>query len=362
MSITSSGSKQIIRTTDPLNSEPPLGELVRDVITPVEWFYVRTHGTIPAIDEDRFVLEVDGAVATPLRLTMGVLRTKFEKSTVTAALQCAGNRRTEMIAIAPVPGEVEWGSQAIGNATWSGARLSDILRAASSTADGRHVAFLGADEIEKYGEIIGFGASIEIDKATADETLLAYEMNGKPLDAIHGFPLRSIVPGYIGARSVKWLTKVTVQPAESTNYYQAKSYKVFPPDVRAETADWTSVPAIEEVALNAVICSPSDGATLTQGPTTVAGYAIGGGGVPVDRVEISADGGATWMRADLLGRPQMWGWTLWQARVDLAAGDREIVARARDVEGNEQPSDPKKLWNFKGYNFNAWHTIRVGVS
>ncbi|HET9342672.1 MAG TPA: molybdopterin-dependent oxidoreductase [Candidatus Eremiobacteraceae bacterium] len=361
MSITSSGSKQIIRTTDPLNSEPPLGELVRDVITPVEWFYVRTHGTIPAIDEDRFVLEVDGAVETPLRLTMRDLRSKFEKSTVMAALQCAGNRRTEMIAIAPVPGEVEWGSQAIGNATWSGARLGDILRAASPTPEGRHVAFLGADEIEKYGEIIGFGASIETEKATADETLLAYEMNGLPLDAIHGFPLRSIVPGFIGARSVKWLTKITVQAAESTNYYQAKSYKVFPPDVRAETADWTSVPAIEAVALNAVICSPTDGATLAQGPTTVAGYAIGGGGAPIERVEVSTDGGATWMRADLLGRPQMWGWTLWRARVDLATGDREIAARARDAQGNEQPSDPAELWNFKGYNFNARHKILVGV-
>jgi len=362
VSITRGASKQIIRTTDPLNSEPPLVELVRDAITPVEWFYVRTHGTIPAIDEDRFVLEVDGAVETPLRLTMRDLRSKFEKSTVMAALQCAGNRRTEMIAIAPVPGEVEWGSQAIGNATWSGARLRDILRAAHPKSEGRHVAFLGADQIEKNGRIIGFGASIEIEKATADETLLAYEMNGLPLDAIHGFPLRSIVPGFIGARSVKWLTKVTVQPAESTNYYQAMSYKVFPPDVRADTADWTSVPAIEEVALNAVICSPSDGATLAQGPTTVAGYAIGNGGVPVDRVEVSTDGGATWTRADLLGRREMWRWTLWEARIDLAAGDREIVARARDMRGNEQPSDPAKLWNFKGYNFNARHKIRVGVS
>jgi sulfite oxidase len=362
VSITSSGSSQIIRTTDPLNSEPPLVELVRDVITPVEWFYVRTHGTIPAIDEGRFVLEVDGAVETPLRLTMRDVRAKFEKSTVTAALQCAGNRRTEMIAIAPVPGEVEWGSQAIGNATWSGARLRDILHAANPKPEGRHVAFLGADEIEKSGHIIGFGASIEIEKATAIETLLAYEMNGLPLDAIHGFPLRSIVPGFIGARSVKWLTKITVQAAESTNFYQAKSYKVFPPDVRADTADWTSEPAIEEVALNAVICKPGDGATLAAGPTTIAGYAIGSGGVPVERVEVSMDDGATWTDAELLGRREMWRWNLWEARVDLAVGDREIVARAKDEHGNEQPSDGSKLWNFKGYNFNARHKIRVSVS
>lgn len=362
VSITHGASKQIIRTSEPLNSEPPLVELVRDVVTPTEWFYVRTHGTIPAIDEERFVLEVNGAVRTPLRLTMRDLRSKFAKATVMAALQCAGNRRAEMIAIAPVPGEVEWGAQAIGNALWSGARLRDILRAADPKPEGRHVAFLGCDEIEKHGEIIGFGASIDIEKATADETLLAYEMNGLPLDPLHGYPLRSVVPGYIGARSVKWLTRITVQAAETTNYYQAKSYKIFPSSVRADTADWNSVPAIEDVALNAVICRPTGGATVANGPTTVAGYAIGNGGVPVDSVEVSTDGGATWMEAALLGKREMWRWSLWEAKVDLAAGEHEIIARAKDADGNEQPSDGAQLWNFKGYGYNARHKIRVSAT
>jgi len=355
-------SKQIVRTLEPLNSEPPLDVLAREDVTPADWFYVRTHGTIPKIEEDRFELCVNGAVDTPLRLTMAELRSRFEKTTIMAALQCAGNRRAEMIAIAPVPGEVEWGSQAIGNGMWSGARLRDVLRAASPKVEGRHVAFLGADEIEKSGEIIGFGASIEIDKALASETLLAYEMNGLPLDPFHGFPLRSIVPGYIGARSVKWLTTVTVQPEESTNYYQAKSYKIFPPDVRAESADWTSVPAIDKIAINAVICRPAAGASLVEGPTTIGGYAIGGGGAPVDSVEVSADGGATWTAADLLGRREMWRWTLWEARLDLAAGKHEIVARTKDADGNQQPVDGAKLWNFKGYGFNARHKIRVDVT
>lgn len=355
-------SKQIIRTSEPLNSEPPLDALVRDDVTPAEWFYVRTHGTIPEIDEERFVLTVEGAVETPLRLTMHELRARFEKATVMAALQCAGNRRTEMIAIAPIPGEVEWGSQAIGNAIWSGARLRDVLRAAKPQPEGRHVAFLGADEIEKHGETIGFGASIEIDKALAKDTLLAYEMNGLPLDRFHGFPLRNIVPGYIGARSVKWLTTITVQPNESTNYYQAKSYKIFPPDVRAESADWSSVPAIEEVALNAVICRPVAGASLVEGPTTIAGYAIGNGGVPVDSVEVSVDGGKTWIEADLLGRRERWRWQLWEARLDLSRGRHEILARAKDADGNQQPVDGAKLWNFKGYGFNARHKIEVDVA
>jgi sulfite oxidase len=352
-------SKQIVRTEEPLNSEPPLADLVRDVVTPAEWFYVRTHGTIPKTDDADFRLIVDGAVDVPLRLSMDDLRRRFDKDTVMAALQCAGNRRTEMIAVAPIPGEVEWGSQAIGNAVWSGARLRDILAAAKPARDAKHVAFLGADEIEKHGERIGFGASISIDKALDRDTLLAYEMNGLPLDRLHGAPLRGIVPGFIGARSVKWLTRITLQADESTNYYQALSYKIFPSDVTPESADWGSVPAIESIAINSVICRPLQGARIDPGPTTISGYAIGAGGAAVVRVEVSPDGGATWAEADLLGRHEPWRWNLWEARIDLERGRHEIVVRARDEAGNEQPADGHGLWNFKGYGWNARHRIVI---
>ena len=356
-----SASKQIVRTEEPFNSEPPLAALTRDAVTPVEWFYVRTHGSVPRLDERRFVLTVEGEVGEPLRLTMDELRARFEKASVMAALQCAGNRRTEMASVAPIPGEVQWGSQAIGNAVWSGARLHDVLAAARPRPEAKHVAFLGADEIEKQGERLAFGASIGIAKALARDTLLAYEMNGAPLDPHHGFPLRGIVPGFIGARSVKWLTAITLQAAESTNYYQAHSYKIFPSGVSAENADWGSVPAIEEVAINAVICSPEDGAQVDAGPLTVSGYAIGRGGAPVDRVEVSADGGATWAEADLLGRREPWRWSLWETRVDLGRGTHDVVVRSRDADGNEQPSSFDGLWNFKGYGWNARHRIRVDV-
>lgn len=348
---------QIVRTEEPLNSEPPLTELVRDVVTPAEWFYVRTHGTIPKIDERDFTLVVDGAVAVPLRLSMDDLRTRFDKANVMAALQCAGNRRAEMIAVAPIPGEVEWGAQAIGNAVWSGARLRDVIAAAKPTDAARHVAFLGADEIEKHGEQIGFGASIALAKALEHDTLLAYEMNGLPLGRLHGAPLRGIVPGFIGARSVKWLTHVTLQAGESTNYYQAHSYKIFAPDVTPDSADWGSVKAIEEVAINAVICRPLDGALVDAGPVIVSGYAIGRGGSAIAHVEVSADGGKTWTPADLLGRTEPWRWNLWETRVELSPGRHEIVVRARDDAGNEQPPDGTGLWNFKGYGWNARHRI-----
>jgi len=120
---------QIVRTSDPLNSEPPLDALSRDLVTPTDLFYIRTHGTIPDIDPKRYRLSIDGALESPLELSMDDLRTSFERVSVMAVLACAGNRRCEMNAMRPIPGEVEWGAQAVGNAVWSGVRLRPARKA-----------------------------------------------------------------------------------------------------------------------------------------------------------------------------------------------------------------------------------------
>ena len=354
--------QQLVRTTDPLNSEPALDQLAREIVTPADLFYIRNHGTVPDIDPQRFTLSVGGAVQKPLELSLSDIKKRFEKVSVMATLQCAGNRRYEMAAVKPIPGEVEWGAQAIGNAIWSGARLRDVLRVAGIQREARHAAFLGADVIEKHGDRIGFGASVSLEKATGPETLLAYEMNGMPLEPLHGFPLRGVVPGFIGARSVKWLTQITLQAEPSDNFYQALSYKTFPPDVTAESADWRAGTTLEKVAVNAVISRPRGGERLASGPVTICGYAIGDGGSAVARVDISTDGGRTWAQADLLGKSEPWRWNLWEARVELHAGSHEIVARTCDADGNAQPQDGAAIWNFKGYGWNAWHRIRVDVA
>ncbi len=349
---------QIIRSVAPLNSEPTPDALVRDSVTPVEHFYVRNHGNVPEIDETSFRLSVGGDVKRSLQLSMDDLR-RFPKVSVMAALQCAGNRRTDLARAGAIPGEVPWAAQAIGNAVWGGARLRDVLDAAGVADGARHVAFLGADEISKEGAIIGFGASVPIAKARMDETLLAYEMNGLPLTPIHGYPLRGLVPGFIGARSVKWLTEITVQDRPSDNFYEARSYKVFPPDAKPSTADWAGTAPIEEVVVNAVICRPNEENAVEAGPVKLSGYAIGHGGAAIARVDVSIDGGATWSRAHLIGKSEAWRWTLWEASADLDRGEHELVARATDVNGRTQPLDGDGLWNFKGYNWNACHRVRV---
>ena len=176
-------------------------------------------------------------VQRPLDLPLNKVLNDFPSRTITATIQCAGNRRAELSRIADIHGEINWDSGAIGNARWTGVLLSEILKEAGTDSEATHVSFAGMDAIEDLGPNSRFGAAIPISKAMGEEVILAYGMNEKPLSALHGFPLRAIVPGYIGARSVKWLSEVAVGVQPSANYFQSYAYKVFPPDIRAETAE-----------------------------------------------------------------------------------------------------------------------------
>src|SRR5260370_27770614 len=124
-------------------------------------------------------------------------------------------------------------------------------------------------------------------------------MNDEPRAPEHGFPLRVIVPGYIGARSVKWLRAIALQEHTSTNPYQARDYKLFPPEITAQTADWSCGKTIEDLILNAVITTPQEGETVAAGPTRIQGYAITRAPAPVSRGEPSFDVGKTWTTANI---------------------------------------------------------------
>ena len=202
-----SKSGMIVRSTTPYNAEPPLGRLCAFLTTAQRDFYVRCHGNIPVLDEVGHTLRVGGRVRTPLHINMAELRAQFPKRTVTAVMQCAGNRRADMQSVRSTLGD-PWEPGAIGNAEWTGAALADVLRAVGVEMDPSfHVAFDACDEVEMSN--IGrftYGASIPITKAMSPEVLLAYSMNGEPLAPEHGFPLRVVVPGFAGVRSPKWLT------------------------------------------------------------------------------------------------------------------------------------------------------------
>jgi sulfite oxidase len=351
-------ARLIVHGDAPYNAEPPLARLRAAYRTPAEAFYVRCHGDLPAIVADEARLAVDGAVSTPLEMSLHDVQANFPHVVVTATMQCAGNRRADMRAVAPVSGD-PWEGGAIGTADWTGIRLGDVLRAAGiREGAGLHVAFESHDTVEGHP----YGVSIPLAKALAPETLLAFAMNGETLLPEHGFPLRAVVPGYAGVRSPKWLKRITVQDHPSDNPIQANDYKLFPPDVTAETADPAKGHTINTMPLNAAICEPMRGAALSAGTTRIRGYAVSGDRAVV-RVDVSGDGGRSWVQASLeQDATAPFAWTFWTVDLDLPSGERVLVVRAWDEAGQTQPADPDVTWNCKGYLSTAWHRVPVSVA
>lgn len=347
----------LVHERDPFNAEPSPSALVGHFVTPVEAFYSRNHGPVPTPDPDAWRLTLDGLVQEPARLSLADLRHRWPAHSLTATLQCAGNRRAGLVAVRDIPGEDPWRDGATSTAEWTGVRLADVLTAAGLSGDAAHVAFEAPDVSDLADPPQPYGSSIPIDKALADEVLLAWAMNGEPLTPVHGAPLRVVVPGYIGARSVKWLQRITVRQSPSENYFQASAYRLLPAD--ADPDDTGSGLSLGPIALNSAILQPVQGERIPAGPTVVRGYAFAGGGRRVARVDVSADGGITWHQADLGDDAGRWAWRLWSATVDVDPGDVHLVARAWDDSAAMQPADPVDLWNPKGYVNNSWPRVAV---
>jgi sulfite oxidase len=346
----------IVHEAQPFNAETGPAALAEAPVTATDAFYVRSHGEVPEIDPARWRLHVHGAVERELDLSLATLHEAFREREVTATLQCAGNRRAGLIAIRDIPGEAPWGPGATGTATWSGVALADVLAVAGPLREAAHVGFDGADLCQDARPPQRFGGSIPLDKACRREVLLAWAMNGEPLPPVHGAPVRVVVPGYIGARSVKWLERIELRPTPWKGYYQHVVYRLLPED--GTPGPGAGMP-LGLVALNADVLSPADGDTVAAGPVVVRGYAFAGGERHVARVDVSLDGGARWAQAELLEDLGPWAWRHWRITVDLAPGSHEILVRAWDSSAATQPDDEAALWNPKGYVNNARPRVRV---
>ncbi|KAJ0023680.1 hypothetical protein NQD34_003579 [Periophthalmus magnuspinnatus] len=374
-----------INNLKPFNAEPPPEILSESYITPNVFFFKRNHLPVPRIDPESYKLTVE--IQGPnrerggaLSLSLDDLKNKFPKHTVTATIQCAGNRRSDMHKAKQVKG-LNWGIGAIGNGTWSGAKLRDVLLAAGYSPDdanwARHVQFEGLDQ-----DVAGttYGASIPLRKAISEDgdCLLAYEMNGEELPLDHGFPIRVIVPGTVGARNVKWLGKIIVSDVESSSHWQQNDYKGFSPSTDWDTVDYKTAPAIQELPIQSAITVPADGAIVDRSDeeVTLKGYAWSGGGREVVRVDVSIDGGKTWKIAQLKSSDkeqtagatapppgQAWAWKLWELTVPLPADteEMEVVCKAVDSSYNMQPDSILPIWNLRGVLSNAWHRVKVKI-
>ncbi|KAL9249249.1 Sulfite oxidase-like protein [Drosera capensis] len=364
---------------EPFNAEPPRSALISSYVTPVDLFYKRNHGPIPIADDlQKYHVSITGLIEYPKELSMDDVW-KLPKYTVTATLQCAGNRRTAMSKVRTVRG-VGWDISALGNAVWGGAKLADVLElvgipklSSNTPAGGKHVEFVSIDKCkeEKGGP---YKASIPLSQASNPEAdvLLAYEMNGEPLNRDHGYPLRVVVPGVIGARSVKWLDSINIIAEPCQGFFMQKDYKMFPPSVNWDNIDWSTRRPLMDFPVQSAICSFEDTDVLKDGKTTVKGYAVSGGGRGIERVDISVDGGKTWVEASRYqkaGDPYIadddnhsdkWAWVFFEADVEVPQ-NAEIVVKAVDVAANVQPEKVEDIWNLRGVLNTSWHRVKVRV-
>nr|XP_016931800.1 sulfite oxidase, mitochondrial [Drosophila suzukii] len=355
----------------PFNAEPPIGLLAEQFYTPNELFYVRNHLPVPVISPEDYELEIEGGEKKKTLSLEGIK--DLPKHSVTAAIMCGGNRRSEMTKVKAVKG-LSWGAGAVGNAKWSGARLCDVLKQLGVQPDEtKHVIFEGAD-LDPTSH--PYGASIPLAKALdpRGDVILAYEMNDEPLSRDHGFPIRVIVPGTVGARNVKWLTRIVVADRESDSHWQQNDYKGFSPSTDWDTVDFSKSDAIQAMPVTSAICTPQPGSRVKidddEGHIAVRGYAWSGGGRKIVRVDLSNDEGLTWHVAELeqedIPDGRHYGWSLWTARLPVSeaqrkAGGVEIWAKAVDSAYNVQPEKFEHIWNLRGVLANAYHKVKVKI-
>ena len=325
-------SDLIVREQEPLNLEMPFSSL-NGFITPNESFYVRCHFPIPDISANDWRLKIEGKVGAPFELNYDELR-KMESRTITATLECAGNNR---IFLPQKVKGVQWGLGAVGNASWTGVPLAALLERARPKAGAIEVILDGADE----GEVdktptpsgkISFCRSLPMEKAGAD-VLLAFEMNGEPLSATHGFPVRAIVPGWYAMASVKWLRRIIVTDKPFNGFYQSLDYTFWD-----RSGALPTLAPLTEQQVKAEIARPENGETVSANSSYRIHGAAWSGTREIARVELSFDAGKTWTDAKLLGDSVKNAWRLWEYdwRTPANAGRTTMMARATDSRGGTQ--------------------------
>ena len=345
------------RVARPLDAETPVQEFA-SYLTPNSRFFVRSHfGPPPAelLSDSNWRLRVSGMVDRPLTFTLKELK-QCEEVAVTAVVQCSGDGRA--FHRPKVPG-VQWERGAVGNAQWTGVRLRDVLAKAGIQAGAYHVQFQGADR-PVVASVPLFTRSIPLKKALHPDTILAYEMNGRPLPLLHGEPLRVIAPGWMADSCTKWLTDITVQAEEAKGYYMQTAYRMPTAPVETGTvARGQSIP-LEAMVVKSLVAAPQEGETVKSGPVTIQGVAWGGE-VKVVKVEVSLDEGKTWETARLVGEDHPYAWRQWQLVWKAkTAGIFTILCRATDDHGTTQPKTSP--WNPSGFLWNGWDHVTITVA
>lgn len=347
----------------PLVAETP-EHLLDDETTPVSRFFIRNNGLLPepASEPESWTFVIDGEVERDLRLSVADLKSHFAVRTFRMVLECGGNGRSFF---APPAEGNAWTNGGVGCAEWTGVPLADVLAAAGLKPGATHTAHFGADP-DKNGDSAAPSISrgVRLAKALDPHTLLVFGMNGERLPFIHGGPLRLIVPGWPGSLSQKWLTRIWVRDREHDGPgMTGQSYRV-PVEPLAPGADATGIAlrVLESMPVRSIVSFPADGAAYPAGTRRLrVRGAAWAGDESVRAVDVTFDGGATWLAATLTPPRNPYDWTRWTVEVAIPAdGFYEIHARATDARGRAQPFRATN-WNPNGYGCNVLHRVSVRV-
>ena len=332
------------------NRSMPL-EALRWDLTPTGLHYLLTHFDIPDIALQTWRLRVGGLVEQPLELSLEDVRA-LPRSSLAVTLECAGNGRARLF---PRPISQPWLGEAIGTAEWAGASLAVVLEQASVRPEAVEILFSGADRGLHGDDEHDYQRSLTIADATRPEVLLAYEMNGRPLEPQHGFPLRLVVPGWYGMTSVKWLTSIEAIREPFRGYQQATAYHY------RRDADDPGEP-VTRIRPRALMVPPGIPEFLSRrrlveaGRVGLFGRAWSGLG-RIERVELGVDG--EWSDARLEPPVGDYAWRGWRADWDATPGDHVLACRATDSAGNVQPLE--QPWNYLGMGNNLVQEVPVTV-
>jgi DMSO/TMAO reductase YedYZ molybdopterin-dependent catalytic subunit len=342
---TSPEGPRLMVCMEPLNLESAPAALAAPV-TPPDGHYVRDHFSLPMLDEEQHRIAVEGAVATPLQLSLETLR-QHPWRTLVVTLECAGNGRSGMV---PLPKGEPWMRGAVSTAEWSGVPLRDVLHEAGLRDDVCEILVEGADAgtPEEAPGQMHFVRSLPIDKALDPDTLLALEMNQEPLPREHGAPVRLVVPGWYGMASVKWVTRIAALPRPFDGYFQRQRY----------VYEHTGQP-VTQTRVKSLIVTPVPGAVVPRGLVRVEGWAWSGAR-RIQSVDIAVDGGEDWQPAQVEPALSPHAWSRFFIDIELPLPGRHALrARARDEAGDVQPEVPE--WNRQGYGNNAIVPVLIQV-
>ena len=323
------------------------------VITPTNQFFVRNNSVSLDVGLDNWRLSIEGdAVSKPLALTYTDIQA-LPSRTVVAYLDCAGNQRAMFDLVNGQETEgTQWGTGGVSNGEWVGTPLRDVLKLAGITDDAVSVLLVGLDTESPEK---GFRSVIPVEKALHPDTLLAYALNGEALPKDHGFPLRALVPGWVGSSNVKWLGRIEVSSNAVWTRNNTTSYVLIGDEYPPEGEAQGKVTHCQVIKSALALPWPAD---LLAEPRRIHGYAHSPDGT-IRSVEWSLDSGRTWQDATLHTPQVQYSWARFEFAWDPAPGSYTIMTCATDAAGNRQPDAIP--FNEKGYLFNqpVPHPIQV---